>query len=87
MIKKTEVVMKDLLERQTMLQKQADAQTVMIDSQNQQIKILEETIDFLESSNEKLSEGIKQLVKENEKLDELCSKQQILLDEFSKILK
>lgn len=87
MIKKTEVVIKDLLERQRMLQKQLDAQIVMFDSQNQQISILNETVAFLEGSNEKLSEGIKQLVKENKTLDELCTKQQILLDEYSNILK
>lgn len=87
MIKKTEVVMKDLLERQMMLQKQLDAQTVMIDSQKQQIKILNETVDFLENRNEKLSEGIKQLVKENEKIDGLCIEQQRLLDEFYEMLK
>ncbi len=86
MIKKTEVVRKDLLECQILLQKQVDTQTVMIDSQNQQIRILKETIAFLESSNEKLSEGIRQLVKENEKLDGICMEQQTLLDKFSEML-
>lgn len=86
MIDKAEVIIKDLRECQMMLQKQLDAQDVIIDSKNQQIEILKEEIDFLESSNKKLSEGIKQLAKENEHMEEICIKQQVLLDEFSKIM-
>lgn len=86
MIKNAEVVIKDLLERQLWLQKQSDAQVSIIDSQKQQIRILEEKIDILESSNKKLSEGIRELVNENEKMDGLCIRQQALLDEFSEML-
>jgi len=86
MIKKTEVVIKDLLECQMMLQKQLDGKDVMIDSKNQQIEILKEEIDFLESNNKKLSEGIRQLAKENEHMEKICMKQQALLDEFSKMM-
>lgn len=57
----------------------------MIDSGNQQIRILKEKIDILENSNKKLGEGIKELIKENETMEEICIKQQILLDEFSKM--
>lgn len=85
-MKRNEMVIKDLLERQIWFQKQLDSQIDIIDSQKQQIRILEEKIDILEISNKKLSEGIKQLIKENEKMDELCIKQQMLLDEFSKML-
>lgn len=87
MVKRTEVVLKDLLECQMMLQKQLDAQEVMIDSKNQQIEILKEATTFLEDHNRKLSEGIKQLAKENERLEEICIKQQDLLDEYAKMMK
>lgn len=86
MIKQSEVVIKNLLERQGLLQKQLDAQVTIIDSQKHQIRILGEKIDILESCNKKLSEGIEQLVKDNEKMDNLCIQQQTLLEEFSKML-
>lgn len=86
MIKKTEVIIKDLPECQMMLQKQLDAKDVMIDSKNQQIELLKEETAFLEDHNKKLSEGMKQLAKENVHLEEICVKQQVLLDEFAKMM-
>lgn len=86
MIKKAEAVIKDLLECQMMLQKQLDANEVIIDSKNQQIEILKEEAAFLKGHNKKLSEGMKQLAKENEHLEEVCIKQQVLLDEFARMM-
>lgn len=86
MVKNAGDVIKDLLECQMMMQKQLDAKDIIIDSRNQQIGILKEAAVFLESQNRKLSEGIRQLVEENRQLEEICLKQQILLDEFSKMM-
>lgn len=60
-MKKTEVVIRYLLECQKLLQKQLDAQAVMLDSRNQQVRVLEKTAAFLESRNETLPEASRSL--------------------------
>lgn len=72
MIKEPETVIQDLLECQTLLQKQLDVKDAIIETRDQQIKVLKE--------------DIKQLVDANKRMEKICVKQQALLDEFSKMM-
>ena len=86
MIKKTDDIIRDMQEHQMLLQKQIDFQNVMLETKSQKIQLLEEEVVLLNEENKKLSEGINQLLKGNEELEEICVSQQALLEEFSKMM-
>ena len=68
------------------LEKQHMADQVIMDSQKQQICILEEKISLLEKEQQKLINAGNELAAACEKLEKICSEQQKLLESFSRTI-
>lgn len=68
-----------------LLEKQHTADQVIIDSQKQQIRILDEKVSLLEKEQQKLINAGNELAAACEKLEKICSEQQELIESFSGI--
>lgn len=68
------------------LEKQHTADQVIIDSQKQQVRILDGKISLLEKEQQKLINAGNELAATCEKLEKICSEQQKLLESFSGIV-
>jgi len=87
MIDKYETIIKKQQETNDFLQKQLDADKVLISAQKQQIQQLKENVAILEKEKEKLTDAGNKLSQSNSHLDEVCAKQQILLEELFNMMK
>lgn len=87
MIDKYETVIKKQQEMHDLLQKQLDADKVIINAQKQQIQQLKENVAILEKEKAKLIDAGNKLSQSNAHLDEICAKQQTLLEELIDMMK